>query len=199
MAVNPNDILTVTDKGSLSTGGDIQNVYTVQYQGGSSVAEADVLTDLIAIFEAIAVILAPILSTLRAMDSIRVVNRTQNSDVGETVYVTTVAGSVGGDTGTPQNCYGVTLKTADLSIVGRKFLGPVPEGKSAAHGAFDASVATPIADFIVKMITQQTAPSTRPYRFGVVRSADSVFLPFTSSSFTGRQVTQRRRRVGVGT
>lgn len=199
MAVQPNDILRVTFLGAYDDQDDIQNVFTMQYQGIAAAAEADVLTDLIAVLEALYTILAPIIAALTAFDGIRVINQSQNSDVGTGPFVTLSSGSAGSDSSPLQVCYGVTLRTVDLSVRGRKFFGPPAEGLLGLAGVLAGGTTVPLANAIVHLITQQTAPSTRPYRYGVIRGVDGVFLPFTSGSVSGNVVTQRRRRQGVGT
>jgi len=198
MAVNQNDVIRADAIMELPTGTQLMNVFQVQYTGVASLDEAVVFDDIAEILERVFSILAALLNLAHTFERIRMVNLTQNSDVGDGGWPTLTAGTSVGSRMPQQVAAAITYRTADLGVVGRKFFGPMTESEYDINGAFTAGTITALTGAAAQMIVDQLV-GLRPYRFGVIRTFDGVFLPFESASLSTYAGTQRRRRVNVGT
>lgn len=198
MAVNAGDIIGATVLSRFNNVSDVQNVYTVRVLSAVTTEEADVLEDLIDLFEALYTILAPIISVLTTFNGIRAVNRSALTDIGVADFSALTVGSAGGDSMPPQCCTGVTLYVPTLGRFGRKFIGVPSETNAGAAGLLAAGTITVAASFAAELLENQVAASGNVYQFGIGQDDGSDFLQFTSAAVTPTVVTQRRRRAGVG-
>lgn len=195
MAVGGGDVVRVDVRGLFDDVTTVQNTFHLQ-NTGTSIDEADAVDDLVEILEALYVLLAASLHTLLVIRDIRAINVTDDTDVGIGVFVDDTPGTGTGDV-VPQNAYGLSLDTARLNVRGRKFFGPVIPGRIDQNGVLGAAAILELADIGDDMIASQAATNTT-WRFGVIASSDSAFLPFLNYGISPTVVTQRRRRVGVG-
>jgi hypothetical protein len=135
---------------------------------------------------------------LVTFDGIRAVNRTKNSDIGQADFSALTVGSSGGEATSPTNAMGVTLRTSNLSRLGRKFVGVASETSIGGSGQVAAGTITVLASYASELLEDQIAASGNVYQFGIVDSAGMNFLQFNSAAISPTVVTQRRRRQGVG-
>lgn len=198
MAVLNNQILTVTNLATHNLVDDVQNVYTIQFGSSGAELEADVLDDLVAIFEALYTILAPIISVLTAFQGIRAVNRSGGTDIGSADFPTLTAGGASGQSSPNQVAYGVTFGTAALNRVGRKFIGVPSEGLVDGQGVIIGTALSALGNYAAEMLSLQEGGGDRTYLFGITDSEGANFRVFENATITPNVVTQRRRRAGVG-
>jgi len=196
MTVQIGDIMVATARGQNNAFGAVQNVFQVR-NTGSAVAEADALDDVIAFLEAIYTALGAILSTVHVINDIRVTNRTQNSDVGIGVFADTTPGSDSGTRHPPQMSYVLTLKTANLSVRGRKFFGPATIADADSNGLVGGTALLALAD-AGDLMTQPYVGANTTLEPGVQGSSPVLWRPFTTYAVSLRMGVQRRRKYGVG-
>lgn len=196
MTVAQTDIVRATVDGLYASQAVIQNVYHLQLNS-ADLDEADALDDIVELVEVLYQILKSILHVAYVIREVRVINTSQNTDVGNGQFVDDLPGEHTGNTVPPQVAYGITLNTAILSVRGRKFFGPVGEGFVNDTGLIEASGVTPLVNAINYLAAQQVA-TNGTWTFGVKRSVLGGFGAFIGGSVSARAVTQRRRRVGVG-
>jgi hypothetical protein len=195
MAVASGDIMRVTVDAN-NGGSTVQQVYQMRLAAGGPLAEADVLDEIIAILETLHGLIAALLSTAYTIRSIKVVNTTQDLDVGVGVPTDTTPGTNVNNRYPPQVAFGVTFYTGVIGSRGRKFYGPVPNDVANTLGQIQAIAATPIADLITLM-TADVSAVLGTYEFGIVTNTQG-WKQFTAGLMSATAVTQRRRRLGVG-
>lgn len=196
MTVQIGDECTITARGTNNALGAVQNVYQVR-NTGAAVAEADFLDDAISFIEAIYTALGAILTTLYTINDIRVINTTQNSDVGIGTLTDTTPGTDAGNRHPPQMSYVLTLKTANLSVRGRKFFGPTMTGDADTNGLLAGATLLALAD-AGDLLTAPFVGANTTLEPGVRGSSPSLWRPFTSYAVSLRMGVQRRRKFGVG-
>lgn len=196
MAVGTNKVARVTVEGLYQSAISIQNVYHLR-NDGTSVDEADALEDFVEVLEALYDIIEDIISAVLVIQRIRAINLTDGTDIGIDAFVDSTPGAGAGNTAPPQVAYGLNLSTNRLGAFGRKFFGPVEEGAVANDGVLTAGTISDLGDAGDYLVTPQVATHST-WRAGIVSTVDEVFLPFTSWSVSVTAVTQRRRRLGVG-
>ncbi len=196
MTVAANDVLRCTVEGEGITAQDIQNVFHIQ-NTDIAVDEADALDDIIEILEVLYKLLDVSLSVLYVVRGVRVVNVTQGTDVGFLTFVDTTPGTGVGGSLPPQVALGLTLTTAALKSVGRKFFGLADEAQIGTDGLLNATALADVGDVGDHMTTEQVATNTS-WKYGLIQSVGGAFLEFLSFIVTTTVITQRRRRAGVG-
>lgn len=194
--VTAGDIIRVDFVGSDGGSGDIINVYRFQCSGVGLHDEADVLDDILAWAEALALLLKLVVTATTTFVKIRAINLTTNGDIGEANMVTTTAGAAAGDDLPPTDCYVVTFTTDNLSIRGRKFFGMVSESLQSGS-AIAAGALTDLAD-LAAFVMDPYAGGEFTYIPGVLSTVDSQFHQFENASVAVRTGTQRRRHRNVG-
>lgn len=196
MAVGTGDRVRATVRGINGGLGATQNVFQLRLVS-ADLAEADALDDIIEILEALYVLIGSILSTLHVISDVRVVNDTDNSDVGTASFADPTPGVDAGNRHPPQMAYVLNLLTASLSSQGRKYFGPAMTGDADTVGLLGASTILALADVGDYMSAQQVA-TNGTWEFGVFSSVGNVWRPFISYSIGLRLGVQRRRKIGVG-
>jgi hypothetical protein len=196
MAVNNGDVLRAVANGRNDIYGAVVNSYQLKYVGVGSLAEADVLSDIIELLEALYALIGTILSTAYVIDNIRVVNETQLSDVGIAAPTDTTPGSDAGTRYPPQLAYVLNLYTPYVGVRGRKYFGPTIITDANSVGVLAAPTVVALADVGDFMTADQVA-TNGVYEFGITT------LNHGWQQFTGFQVSallgvQRRRKTGVG-
>jgi len=195
MAVGAGDIVRVDVRGIWNATSAVQNTFHLQ-NAGSNIDEADAVDDLVAVLEALYALIGSILHTLLVIQDIRVINVSDDTDVGIGLFVDDTPGTAGGNS-VLQNAYGLSLDTARLNVRGRKFFGPVVQSQISQSGVIGSAAILGLAD-VGDYMTAPRAATNTTWRFGVIASSDSTFLPFLNYSISPTVVTQRRRRLGVG-
>lgn len=197
MTVQNNDVLRVDIGQTLPATNNMLNVYHMRLQAGGPVAEADVLTDLAVILQALANLIKVIQSTQLVYDIIKIINKTQSNEVGVLTTLLGQTGSLGADAEPAQIAYGITLSTTRLASVGRKFVPGTEESGNVNGGLLIAARIVSLG-LIVTHLTAQQVNAGRTYEYGIDSVPALAFLPFQTGSITPTMVTQRRRRIGVG-
>jgi len=197
MAVSNGDVLRLDFVGEeIATGQDVVNVYHHQVSSIADVDEADVMTDLLAWAEGLALLLKLFVSTAVAFRRIRVTNFTKHSSVGEADFETTTAGVHAGDPLPAQVAALTQFYTSDLTVRGRKYYGLAGED-AQSQGAWNATNLGYLAD-VVDYVLEPLDTFNALYTPGVWSTRDEDFKAFTSGSVSQITVTQRRRRRTVG-
>lgn len=164
---------------------------------GSEVDENDALDDIVDILESLYQLLAAILTTLYVVQRVRVINLTDDSDVGVGSFTDSTPGTSASTIQAPQICYGLNLTTVKLGNRGRKFFGPVLEGQVDNLGVLGAGAVADLANVGAVMTTTQVETFST-WEFGIRGTVDSVWRRFTGYGVSATATTQRRRRLGIG-
>lgn len=196
MTVDVNDVVLAVVEGEGVDGQDVQNAYHIR-NVNVAVTDAVAITDLISLLEALMTLLAAVISTLYVVRSIKVINVTQQSDVGTGLFVDDTPGTNTALAMPPQCAVGLTLTTQRLSVRGRKFYGIVGSNQATNDGVLGAPAILDLADVGDLMVVNQVEAGTT-WQFGVIASLDAAWLPFLSYAVTTSVITQKRRRRGVG-
>jgi hypothetical protein len=196
MAVGAGDIVRADVRGIFNGVTAVQNSFHLR-NDGTSVDEADAVDDIVELLEALYTLLSAFLNTLWVIQNIRVINESDNSDVGIGTFVDTTPGNDSQEA-VPQNAYGLILDTQRLASKGRKFFGPASGLGWTTGGLLNVDSVADLADMGDYMIVAQVATNST-WRFGILSTLDGVgFLPFIGYGISPTIVTQRRRRIGVG-
>lgn len=196
MTVQLGDVIVATARGTNNGLAAVQNTFQVR-NTGSAAAEADVLDDVISFLEAVYTAIGAILTTLYTINDIRVINFTQNSDIGIGTFTDTTPGTDAGNRHPPQLAYVLTLKTANLSVRGRKFFGPAMTGDADTNGLLGGATLLALAD-AGDVMTAPFVGATTTLEPGVMGSNPALWRPFTTYAVSLRLGVQRRRKIGVG-
>lgn len=197
MAVGAGDVVRVDVRGIFGGVTAIQNTFHLRNDGAAT-DEADVVDDMVEILEAAYALVSLLLKTLLVINDIRVINVTDNSDVGTGLFVDTTPGTDSGGQTVPQNAAGLILDTQRLASKGRKFIGPLATSQYSNTGLLVAAAVLDLADLGDYMVVARVATNST-WRFGIQSTLVGVgFLPFVSYGVSPTVVTQRRRRIGVG-
>lgn len=197
MTVGSGDVVRVSVEGQYNNVIEVVNVFHLRKVGGGEIDEADVIDDMVEILETLYQLLQNILSVLWVVQRVRVTNQSDDTDVGSGLFVDSTPGAVSTAIGVPQVAAGLTLTTSRLRHRGRKFFGPIPEALADPSGILTAASILTLADVGDLMTTQQSAVNG-VWEFGIIANDTGLFLPFQSYSISTTAVTQRRRRLGVG-
>lgn len=196
MAVSPGDVIRCDVRGSFNAVTAVQNTWFLR-NDGASVDEADTIDDVIELLEGLYTLIGAILNVLWVINNVRVINVTDESDVGIGTFVDTTPGTLSA-TAAPQNSFGLILDTTRLASKGRKFFGPAAANNFTQGGIVGATALAALADVGDEVIVAQVATNST-WRYGVMSTLDGVgFLPFVGYGISPTIVTQRRRRIGVG-
>lgn len=129
--------------------------------------------------------------------SIKVTNRTKNTDVGETDFLGFEGGTNAGDPLPPGVALLVTFPTNQLKTRGRKFIPGLAEVQTTG-GLFSGSVLTQAAAYAAAIAAGFIGGvSGVPSIFGVVDKL-GMFKTFTGGIVSTVPAYQRRRKQGVG-
>lgn len=198
MTVAVNDVVRATWEMSHPAVGAVQNVWQFRNED-VSVSDTQAVSDIVDILEAIAVIIDILIGLLQVVDGVRIINITPVPpvDVGFGTFADTTPFTGAGGVQAAQVAAGITMRTARLSVVGRKYLGLITPTRIISGGAINAGTVTILATLGTALVADFVETNTT-WRAGVVASSDAVFLPFTAYSIPTFAITQRRRRGGVG-
>ncbi len=190
------DVIKATVEGQWNSQQDFQNVYHLQYTG-ATITDAAAIASIIVFLEALMTLLDTALNVLYVVRDVRFLNVTQAADMGLGLFADATPGVGVGNALPPQNALGITLSTVRLNVRGRKFFGGFDEDIADEDGVLTGTMILELADVGDLMTTQQFGAGGA-FDFGVIASFDGVFLPFLSYTIPTTVVTQRRRRLGVG-
>lgn len=196
MTVNTNDVLSLVAQGIVNGGHRADTTYKLQLQSGA-LDDADVLDDVAGIMLQVHNILEALLSVLLVINQIRVINLTQDVDLGSTVLSDTTPGEGAGLLAPHQIACGLVLTTARIGSVGKKFWPGFLSTAFENDGGLAATVEADLVD-VGDYMTDLVVDANGSYRFGIVSTLDGVFLPFTGYVVPSTPWVQRRRRPGVG-
>lgn len=198
MTVALNDVLRCTQEMNQPGIGAIQNVYYLQNQA-VGVSDAQALSDVIEVLEALAVLLTLVINVLQVVDGVRAINVSPipPTDVGFGTFVSGTPYTAAGQVMPTQVALGANLHTSRLAVNGRKYWGVPVVGSFLNGGAVQAASLALLTTALNSMMVPIVATNST-WRFGVVASIDSVFLPFLSFSLPTMAIIQRRRRATVG-
>ena len=197
MAVNEGDIVRADHRMLYQGTNELFNIYQLRLADGGPISDADALDDLEAIFTALIALVRLMQASGIVHDIVRFVNRTLNQDIGISIANVGVAGSIGQNTQPLQVAYGLTLNTTLLSVRGRKFIPGTTITGVPAGGTVSAGTIALLAD-VGDYLTDQHVVNGRTWEFGVTSVSTGIFRYFDSYGVSSTAVTQRRRRIGVG-
>lgn len=196
MAVAVDDILRATLEMEYAGKGAIQNVFHMR-NVGVSVTDEEGLDDVVELLEDICVLITLVIAAVQVVQGVRVINLTQDTDLGFGQFVDDTPFTGTGTILPKQACLGMNFYTARLGVVGRKFWGaPSTAGNQDAGTVAAATLA--ILGTAAEDMSDVMVATNSEYEFGVVATLDAAWLPFTSYSLPTTMITQRRRRTGVG-
>lgn len=196
MTVAGGDVLRCTVEMHYETFGAIQNVYHLR-NDGAQVSDTQAIADIIEALETLMVIITGICAVLQVVDGVRIINATTLSDVGFGTFVDDTPFTGTGLIFPTQVAAGLNLTTSRLNVVGRKYFGAVATGV-LENGGIIASASLAVLALAGDEMTALFEAVNSDWRYGVIATLDSVFLPFQSYSMPTMAIIQRRRRLGVG-
>jgi hypothetical protein len=197
MAVAPQDVIRIDVIGDFNGTNALVNSYQFKHTSGTSISDADFLTDLAALLRALYDAMKALWTALVIWRRIRAQNLTTGLLVGELDFSTPVTGTATGDQGAIQSAALVTLKTNVPRVVMRKYL-PICENGVDGTSRLTSATVTVLNTFGTALLTPQTGLSGHTYVFGFKSPKTSNFeIPLTRAT-ASVVATQRRRRPGVG-
>lgn len=190
------DVVRVTAKMSYS-GGDIQNVYHVQYSG-SDIDDATFMSGLASAVDTAHGAVNPQISSTVTYDTIAFFNVTQDRPMGEIAWpVQTVGGNSTGEHLPPQTSPVVLFGTYTPKSQGRKYLPMLTTNNTGNLGSVDSGVLTAMANYAANFIGQVVV-GTGYVLFGNYNNTLTRFAPWVTAFVKDVLCTQRRRRASVG-
>lgn len=198
MTVALSDVLRCTQEMNQPGIGAIQNVYHLR-NDGVGVSDAQALSDVIEVLEALALLIAGMINLLLIVDGVRALNVTPvpPTDVGFGTFVDSTPFTGAGQVMPTQVALGVNLHTERLSVSGRKYWGVPVVGDYINGGGVSAGALALLATAASSMLLPIVATNST-WRHGVVATSDKAFLSFNAFSLPTMAIIQRRRRATVG-
>lgn len=196
MAVNSDEVVRATLEMHYESFGAIQNVFYMQ-NVGATVPNSYAVADIIEMLETLCDIIQAVIAVLQIVDGVRIVNVTSLADVGYGTFVDPTPFEGAGTIFPTQCAVGLNLTTSRLNVNGRKYFGALAIAALSSGGLLTSTALTPLALAGDEMTEQFDATYTE-WRYGVVATLDSVFLPFQNYTIPTMAIIQRRRRLGVG-
>lgn len=175
---------------------DVQNIWHMKLTT-ASLSDADALDDILELLEALYALLTTAIHALTIFNRIRAINASQNSDIGIAVPADTTPFAGSGDAAPLQTAYGLTMQTAKINIRGRKFFGCPTEAHLSSGGIVQGPAITSLGN-VGDYVTSSQAATNGTWQFGVKSSLDGLFYPFVGYAISTTAITQRSRRIGVG-
>lgn len=197
MAVAPQDVIRIDVIGDVGVSNLLVNSYQFKHTSGTSISDADFLTDWIALLRALYDAMKALWTATVVWRKIRAQNVTTGLLVGEADFSTPVTGTAAGDQGAFQVAGLLTLKTNVSRVVMRKYL-PVAEASVDGSSRLVAGTVTLLQTFGSALLVTQTGLSGHTYKYGYLSPKTSNFEEPLSRSVSTIAATQRRRRPGVG-
>lgn len=197
MAIAPNDVVRIDVIGDLDTTEDVVNVYQFKHTSGSSISDADFLTDWALLFRALYDAMKAMWTAVMVWRRIRAVNLTSGLLVGERDFSTPVIGTDASQMSSFQTAALITFKTNVPRVVMRKYL-PIAEDQFGGNSRLQAGTITVFETFGSALLTTQTGVSGHTYKFGYLSPKTGNFEEPLSRLVSPVLATQRRRRPGVG-
>lgn len=197
MAVAPQDVVRIDVIGDFNSSSLLVNSYQFKHTSGTSVSDADFLTDWVALMRALYDAMKAVWAATVIWRRIRAQNLTTGLLVGEADFASTVVGTASGDQGAAQTAALVTLKTNVARVAMRKYI-PVAEINVDAASKVTAGATTLLQTFGSALLTTQTGISGHTYKFGFLSPKTTHFEEPLTRSVSLYAATQRRRRPGVG-
>lgn len=196
MTVAVGDICRATLEMQYKDLGAIQNVFHLR-NVDTTLSDEEGLDDVVEILEDICVLLTLVIAALQVVSGVRVINVTQDSDLGFGQFVDDTPFTGTGNILPKQAAMGMNFYTSRLGVVGRKFWGAASIAVNEDAGSI-AAASLAILGTAADDMSDQIVATNSIWEFGVIASLDAAWLPFTSYSLPTTMVTQRRRRTGVG-
>lgn len=189
------DILQVTAR-MILLGQEVLNVYHLLV--GENAPDGDLAQDITERLDNAHGEMATLQDGSMAFDSIRIINVTDNTEVGEFDWPSLVGGSVAGTVALPPGVAGVvTFTTTTMGSRGRKFIAGFTES-DISDGVWEAGTLAAMADYAAYIATPFVGTESGvPLAFGV-RTAAGLFRSFNGYTVTNIPGYQRRRKQGVG-
>jgi hypothetical protein len=197
MAVNNNDVLRADYVINYDNTGEMMNVFHFKLSSVGPVAEADVTDDIVGILDGLYTILRLIMTSRVIFDIIRVINKTQGTDVG-LAESTLTTGAVTASEAEPQQVAAtITLPTGFLGSAGRKQVFGLTEDNVSPSGILGAAALANLASAAAYMLDTYVTVNGS-YVFGIDSVPQAGFVPFSAASIPTIVGTQRSRKRGVG-
>lgn len=203
MPISAGDVVRTVCRMTDINGSFIENVYHWWHGGSSDVFESAFLIAAEAMFSTayteIQAILPDSLEPLEiAADVVGFVSGVIETlkPVGDIAWTTWGGGTATSD-GLPQGAAAVVnLPTYNSGVQGRKFVGPLVEGRQN-NGILDTTALTALAAYAIDVITTMVV-STETFSPGVMSSKLGQFVVYAGSIIPSVIGYQRRRKSGVG-
>lgn len=197
MTVNGDDIIRATAVLAYGNGQELNNVFHLKYQSAFSGADADVMTEIAAILDAVySEIDEGINSTVEFVE-VRGFNVTQNSPLPTTTWPSLTVGGGAGDPTPAGVALLVSLNTGVLKVHGRKYLPGVGENSTTA-GKWATDILTLAAAWGAALMDAYIGIITAGvYVFGVLDKT-GVLREIIEIVTSDEPAYQRRRRLGTG-
>lgn len=197
MAVAPQDVVRIDVIGDFNTTNLLVNSYQFKHTSGTSVSDADFLTDWIALMRALYDAAKALYAASVIWRRIRAQNLTTGLLVGEADFSSPVTGTAAGDQGAIQVAALLTLKTNVSRVAMRKYF-PVAEINVDSASRITAGAVTLLNTFGSALLTTQTGISGHTYKYGFLSPKTGQFEEPLTRNVSPVAATQRRRRPGVG-
>jgi len=197
MAVAPNDVVRIDVIGDFTGTEDLVNSYQFQHTSGTSISDADFLTDWVALLRALYDAIKALWNANVIWRRIRAQNITTGALVGEQSFSSDVVGSGAGTFMAIQNSGLISFKTSIPRVVTRKYF-PLHNTQYDATSKVVAGAVTLLNTFGSALLVTQTGVSGHTYRYGFKSPKTGNFELPLSRVVSPTVVTQRRRRPGVG-
>lgn len=197
LAVAPQDVLRIDVIGDFNTSNALVNSFQFKHTAGTSISDADTLTDWVALLRALYDAMKALWTALVIWRRIRIQNLTTGLLVGEQDFATPVTGTATGAQGAIQASVLLTLKTNVPRVVMRKYL-PLAQTQQGSTSTVIGSAVTLVQTFGSALLVTQTGLSGHTWKFGYKSPKTGQFEEPLSRSVSNVIATQRRRRPGVG-
>lgn len=197
MAVAPQDVIRIDVIGDFNSSSLLVNSYQFKHTSGTSISDADFLTDWVALMRALYDAMKAVWAATVIWRRIRAQNVTTGLLVGEADFSSIVTGTAAGENSAAQVAALLVLKTNVSRVSMRKYF-PVGEANVDAASRIGAGAVALIQTFGSALLTTQTGVSGHTYKFGYLSPKTSSFVEPLTRSVSIYAATQRRRRPGVG-
>jgi len=197
MAVEVGDVVRITAK--MEQGGDdVQNVFHIQHNGSSSVADSTFLADAISWLDGAYDYINDYQGDALSYESVEAYNVTQGAPIGEDVWDTLTSGDDSTAQESPKQVAAlVRFPTATARSQGRKFIGGLTEADLDNGGVLTSAFTTALGQWALDIIAC-FASDSQDFNLGNWNPTLSRFAAVTGAIINTYNAIQRRRAAGVG-
>lgn len=197
MTIAVGDIIRVTARMQFNLSDEMQNVFYIECQGGTSKDDTDVTAELADWIDDAYSVVAPAMANNITFSQIDFYEVTQDRPLISELWPTVTVGGNAGDALPTQMAAQVNFTTGIKRALGKKYIAGMVESNSEDGGTLTSSLITLLGGWAGFVLTHPILVDME-LAAGHVSSVDNNFVEWLNYQVKPLYATQRRRKRGVG-